>query len=141
MFPAIFGFSAWVLLGSFSPIYGIVSTLWCVVFVEYWKRQEIDLAVRWGVKGVSAIQAKRHDFKHEKEVRDPVTGETIQIFPATKRLARQTLTIPFALLSAVALGTIIATCFGIEIFLSEVYDGPGKSVLVSRQYVVRRSGC
>ena len=102
-----------------------------MIFVEYWKRQEIDLGARWGVKGVSAIQAKRHNFKHEKEVQDPVTGETVQIFPATKRLARQTLTIPFALLSGLALGTIIATCFGIEIFLSEVYNGPFKSVLVT----------
>lgn len=108
--------------------------LWCVTFVEYWKRQEIDLGVRWGVKGVSSIQQKRRDFKHEKEVRDPVTGETVRIFPATKRLGRQLLQVPFALLAALALGTLIATCFGIEIFLSEVYNGPGQSLLVSAPY-------
>ena len=119
-----------MLLGSFSPIYAIVNVLWCVTFVEYWKRQEVDLSLRWGVKGVSAIQDKRHDFKHEKEITDPVTGETMRMFPAKKRLARQTLSIPFALLAAIALGTLIATCFGIEIFLSEVYGGPFKSLLV-----------
>ncbi|MCJ1281356.1 hypothetical protein MMC26_000675 [Xylographa opegraphella] len=129
-FPAAFGFSAWVLLGHFSPIYAIVSTFWCVAFVEYWKHQELNLAIRWGVKGVSAIQEKRRDFKHEKEMRDPTTGETVQVFPASKRLARQALGIPFALLASLALGSLIATCFGIEIFLSEVYSGPFKSVLV-----------
>ncbi len=108
--------------------------LWCVTFVEYWKRQEIDLGVRWGVKGVSSIQQKRRDFEHEKEVKDPVTGETVRIFPATKRLGRQLLQVPFALLAALALGTLIATCFGIEIFLSEVYNGPGQSLLVSAPY-------
>ncbi|KAL8956741.1 MAG: hypothetical protein Q9193_005814 [Seirophora villosa] len=130
VFPAAFGFTAWVVLGSFSPLYAIVNGLWCVTFVEYWKRQEIDLGVRWGVKGVAGIQEKRRDFQHEKEVRDPVTGETVRIFPATKRLGRQLLQIPFAILAALALGTLIATCFGIEIFLSEVYAGPGQSLLV-----------
>ncbi|KAL8738843.1 MAG: hypothetical protein Q9181_000447 [Wetmoreana brouardii] len=130
VFPATFGFASWVILGSFSPIYALVNGLWCVTFVEYWQRQEVDLGVRWGVKGVSSIQQKRREFKHEKEVRDPVTGETVQIFPATKRLSRQLLQVPFACLAVLALGTLIATCFGIEIFLSEVYNGPGQSLLV-----------
>ena len=149
MFPAAFGFSAWVLLGHFSPIYAIVNGLWCVIFLEYWKRQEIDLAIRWGVKGVSSIQQKRRDFQHEKEIHDPVTGETVQIFPATKRLGRQALQVPFALLASLALGTIIAVCFGIEVFLSEVYNGPFKSILVMPHYyhcakcrlIMRRCSC
>lgn len=130
LFPAAFGFSSWVLLGHFSPIYAIVNSLWCITFVEYWKHQEIDLAIRWGVKGVSAIQEKRRDFQHEREAKDPITGETVQIFPAISRLQRQLLQLPFAILACLALGTIIATCFGIEIFLSEVYNGPFKSYLV-----------
>ena len=105
--------------------------LWCVTFVEYWKKQEVDLAHRWGVKGVSAIQSKRKDFKHEKEAIDPVTGEKAFIFPSTKRLSRQLLQVPFAIVASLALGTLIATCFGIEIFLSEIYNGPLQSVLVS----------
>lgn len=103
------------------------------MFVEYWKRQEVDLAVRWGVKGVSEIQQKRKEFQHEKEMVDPTTGETLRIFPATKRLGRQLLQIPFIILASLALGTLIATCFGIEIFLSEVYNGPFKSVLVCQR--------
>ncbi|KAI9841087.1 MAG: hypothetical protein M1837_000991 [Sclerophora amabilis] len=130
VFPAAFGLSAWILLGHFSPIYAVVNCLWCVVFVEYWKHQEIDLAVRWGVRGVSTIQSKRPDFQHEKEIKDPITGETQKVFPATKRLARQALQIPFTIIAAIMLGSLIATCFGIEIFISEVYDGPLKGVLV-----------
>lgn len=130
LFPAAFGFSSWVLLGHFSGVYAVVNGLWAVTFVEYWKRQEVDLGVRWGVKGVGAIQEKRREFQHEKEVKDPVTGEIVQVFPATKRLGRQLLQLPFAILASLSLGTIIATCFGIEIFLSEVYNGPFKSYLV-----------
>ncbi|KAF1987197.1 DUF590-domain-containing protein [Aulographum hederae CBS 113979] len=130
LFPALFGLSAWLILGHFSTLYAIVNGLWCVVFTEYWKHQEYDLAVRWGVRGVSNIEAKRKDFQHEKEATDPITGETMQIFPAMKRLQRQMLQIPFAMVAVAVLGTLIATCFGIEIFISEVYNGPLKSVLV-----------
>lgn len=130
IFPAIFGFSCWILLGNFSPVYAIVNGLWCIVFVEWWKRQETDLAIRWGVKHVSTIEDRRRDFKPEKAVKDPVTGEEVAFFPAKKRLQRQLLQIPFAILSAVVLGLIIVTCFAIEIFISEVYDGPLKTVLV-----------
>ena len=128
--PAAFGFGCWVLLPHFSPVYAIANGLWCVTFIEYWKRQEVDLSIRWGVKGVSTIQEKRKDFTHEKEIRDPVTGETIQIFPSEKRILRQLLQVPFAILASIALGVVIAACFGIEIFLSEVYNGPFKNYLV-----------
>ncbi|KAK2759984.1 hypothetical protein FQN54_002720 [Arachnomyces sp. PD_36] len=129
-FPAAFGFSCWVLLGHFSIVYALVNGLGCIIFVEYWKRQEVDLRLRWQVKGVSELRTKRRDFKAEKEVKDDVTGEIIPVFPITKRTARQLLQVPFALVAIIALGTLIATCFGIEIFISEVYDGPLKSILV-----------
>ena len=131
LFPAAFGFSAWILLGSFSSIYAVVIGLWCITFVEYWKHQEIDLSIRWGVKGISAMSQRRKEFRAEKQIKDPVTGETVEFFSATTRLSRQLLQVPFALLAALALGTLIASCFAIEIFLTEVYNGPMKSVLVS----------
>ena len=131
IFPAGVGFCAWVLLGSYSPIYAIVNGLWVVFFVEFWKKQETDLAVQWGVRGVSKIQLPRPDFKHESTVTDPITGEDIRIYSPLKRLSRQLLQVPFAIAAASVLGSLIATCFGIEIFISEVYDGPFKSYLVS----------
>jgi hypothetical protein len=131
-FPAVFGFSSWVLLGSYSPFYAIVNALWCVGFTEYWRKQEMDLAVQWGVRGVSKIQRKRAAFRHEGEIKDPVTGEEVKIYSPFKRLSWQLLQVPFAIAAAAILGSLIATCFGIEIFISEVYDGPFKSYLVSQ---------
>ena len=98
--------------------------------MEWWKRQEKDLALRWGVRNVSQYSFKRKDFKYEKEIKDPITGETVTVFPTTTRLSRQALQIPFAILSILMLGSLIATCFGIEIFISEVYNGPFKGYLV-----------
>lgn len=130
-FPAFFGFCSWVLLGKFSPIYAIVNGLWCIGFTEYWRKQETDLAVQWGVRGVSKIQRQRAAFKHEHEIKDPFTGEQIKIYSPAKRLARQLLQVPFAIAASVALGSLIAGCFAIEIFISEVYAGPFKGYLVS----------
>jgi anoctamin-10 len=127
---AVIGASSWYLLGHFSPIYGVINALGCIIFTEFWKHQEVDLAIRWGVRGVSSIEAKKQDFKHEKEINDPITGEKVRVFSPVKRLQRQLLQIPFAICVATLLGCVIATCFGIEVFISEVYDGPLKSVLV-----------
>jgi hypothetical protein len=129
IFPAVFGVFCWTLLGDFSIIYTVVNCLGCIVFVEYWKRQEVDLGIRWQVKGVSVLQTRRRQFKPEREVKDEITGEVRAVFPWSKRLLRQLLQIPFALLAASALGAIIATGFAIEIFLCELYNGPFKTYL------------
>lgn len=92
------------------------------------------MGVRWGVRGVSRIEHKRKDFKHEHITTDPITGEQVGVFPVKVRLQRQLLQVPFALAAASLLGALIATCFGIEVFISEVYSGPLKSVLVSSVY-------
>lgn len=128
---AIVGVSSWLLLGQFSPIFAVVNGLLCVTFVEYWRQQEYDLAVRWGVKGVSSIEQRRHDFKEDAKVTDPLTGETLYVFSGLKRLQRQLLIIPFALVAILALGAVIAFAFALEIFMSELYKGPGQGLLVS----------
>lgn len=130
MVPAALGVVCWAILGQFSVVFSVVNSLACLVFVEYWKRQELDLALRWNVKGVSSIWSKRPEFVPQKEVVDQITGETVQVFPTTERLKRQLLQVPFALVSILALGTLIATCFAIEIFISEIYNGPFKTILV-----------
>ncbi|OAX80467.1 hypothetical protein ACJ72_05202 [Emergomyces africanus] len=130
IFPAAFGVACWVLLGHFSITYAIANCLSCVVFSEMWKRQESDLRIRWQVKNVSEIRTKRREFKYLSKSVDPATGEESLVFPATTRLGRQLLQVPFAIVAILALGTLIATCFGIEIFISEVYAGPFKSYLV-----------
>ena len=128
--PAAFGAFAWLFLGYFSTWFAVVASVWCVVFVEWWKHQERDLAARWGVLRVSNIETKRQAFRPKHEASDPITGETLQVFPAKDRLIRQLLQVPYIFAAVLVLGTLIATCFGIEVFISEVYNGPFKSVLV-----------
>lgn len=133
LFPAAFGFAAWLVLGQFSWFYAVVNCLWSVVFFEHWKMKEVDLAVQWGVRGVSRIQHPRPQFRFERESVDPVTGEIVKVYSPYKRLARQLLQVPFAAACVVVLGGLIASCFAIEIFITEVYNGPFKQYLVSRR--------
>ncbi len=135
LFPAAFGFGAWLLIGQFSWVYAIVNCLWSVIFFEYWKKKEVDLAVQWGVHGVSQIQLPRPQFRFESIASDPITGESVKVFSPFRRLSFQLLQIPFALACVVALGSMIALCFSIEIFITELYGGPFK------QYLVCDSGC
>lgn len=130
MFPAVFGSLAWLSFGNYSVVYSLVNALWGIVFIEYWKRKEVDLSCRWETKGVSVVRTKRREFHADKQVQDPATGEVNGVFPVYKRLSRQILQVPFTFLSAGALGVIIASCFAIEIFISEIYTGPFKQYLV-----------
>lgn len=129
VFPAAFGLAAWLILGGFSWFYAAVNCLWSVVFFEHWKMKEADLAVQWGVKGVSKIQLPRSQFKFETESVDPVTGEIVKVYSPFKRLARQLLVVPFAAACVAVLGGLIVSCFAIEIFINEVYAGPFKAYL------------
>jgi anoctamin-10 len=132
IFPSAIGFAAWTLLGQFSYVYALVNCLWSVVFFEYWRQQQADLAVTWGVRGVSSIQQPRPEFKWEYEAEDPATGEPVKVYPPTKRLRTQLLQIPFALVCIMLLGSLVATCNSLEVFINEVYSGGGKQYLVSR---------
>lgn len=132
---ASIGAGAFFVLPQYSLVFAVANCLWAVVFVEYLKRQEVDLAVRWNVRNVSRVQHKRAQFKHEKEVEDPVTGESLKIFPAWRRLARQSLQIPFAVGATFVLTGLYAVVFAIEIFISEVYNGPFKNMLVGFNYI------
>ena len=134
VFPAVFGAGAWLVLGGGpSWVYAVVNCLWAVVFFEHWRVKEVDLAVQWGVRGVGKIQHPRPQFRFERESVDPVTGEVVRVFSPYKRLARQLLQVPFAAACVVALGGVIAGCFAIEIFITEVYNGPFKQYLVSTE--------
>lgn len=127
--PSVFGFASWLLLGRFSVVYTLAVGLWSVVFLEYWKQREVDLAVQWGVRGVSAIQHQRPEFRWEFEAEDPVTGEPRKVYPLARRLQTQLLQVPFALACIVALGGLVVVCNSLEIFINEVYDGPFKQYL------------
>lgn len=91
------------------------------MFVEWWKKQETDLSIRWNVQGVGVLKVNRVQYSWEKEEMDPITGEVKKIFPAHKRLARQLLFLPFAALAAFVLSIVLVVTFLTEAIISDVY--------------------
>ncbi|KAF5675794.1 IST2-like protein [Fusarium heterosporum] len=127
-FPAITGVIAWLWLPRYSFAYGILTSVWCTVFLEYWKIQEIDLSLRWSVRGIHHVKVNRPQFKYETAYTDE-GGRKHYYFPRWKKVVRQLLQIPFLLFAFLALGVTIVAVFTIEILISETYAGPYKDYL------------
>ncbi|ETN40720.1 uncharacterized protein HMPREF1541_05000 [Cyphellophora europaea CBS 101466] len=129
VFPSISGILAYFFLHRVSLLYAISTVIWCVVFLEYWRMEEISLSLRWNVQGVGSLKVNRREYVYEKEIQDPITGEKQQYFPKRKQVARQLISIPFALAALAVLGTVTTGVFGIEVFISHIYDGKYKAWL------------
>ncbi|PQK16217.1 hypothetical protein BB8028_0006g05380 [Beauveria bassiana] len=122
-FPAVTGVAAWLWLPKYSLAYAVLTSVWCTVFLEYWKLQEVDLSIRWDVRGIHKTKVNRPEFKYEKIIKD-AHGREIHYFPKWKHMTRQLVQIPFIAVATVALGAIICAVFGVEVLISETYTGP-----------------
>ncbi|KAH6603133.1 hypothetical protein Trco_007908 [Trichoderma cornu-damae] len=123
LFPAITGLIAWLWLPKYSLTYAILTVVWCTVFLEYWKVREVDLSIRWRVKGVNKTKTNRPAYKYEKVIVDQY-GRTLHYAPKWKQISRQLLQLPFMVIATVALGLMICSVFAVEILISDSYDGP-----------------
>ncbi|ODQ55723.1 DUF590-domain-containing protein [Saitoella complicata NRRL Y-17804] len=128
--PAVVGVIAHFFLPQYSIIYSLVLGSWSIVFVEMWRRKETNLAVRWGVHGCAKLEHRRAAFNGDKTVTDPYTGEDVPVFPVGKRILRQLLSVPIGFVAAITLAAAIMSIVATEILINEVYDGPGKNVLI-----------
>jgi anoctamin-10 len=116
-FPAVTGIYAWLFLPSYSLIYAIVTLFGCTVFLEYWKIRQANLSIRWNVRGVG----------HAKVTR---VGHVEDYSSRFKHVLRQLLQFPFFVTALLCLGVVITCVFGIEILISEVYEGTYSGYLV-----------
>ncbi|KAK3307797.1 calcium-activated chloride channel-domain-containing protein [Chaetomium strumarium] len=128
IFPAATGLLAWLFLPAYSPTYAVLTTVWCTVFLEYWKIRQVDLSIRWDVKGVGVVKVTRPQFRWERIVVDSA-GRRMHYFPKWKQVARQLLQIPFMVVATFALGVIILGVFALETLISDGYSGPYKDAI------------
>jgi hypothetical protein len=129
IFPCLAGGFAWMFLPKYSLGFALIIGIWCTIFLEYWKIQELDLAIRWNVRGVGSLKANRPQYYFEKEIVD-ISGRVQYYFPKWKQIIRQLAVVPFVLLSTLLLGLLITVLFAIEIFITETYEGPYQFYLV-----------
>lgn len=123
------GFAFWAAGAPFHPVYSLLLVGWSCVFVELWRMKERKLAVRWGTSGVGHVDARRNEFKPRVVRKDPATGEDQEVFEWWRRELRIACSIPVMLFFAALLGATMTTMFATEVFVSKLYDGPGKAVV------------
>ncbi|KAJ2825848.1 hypothetical protein FBU31_003595, partial [Coemansia sp. 'formosensis'] len=128
--PAAFGAVWWLLDWSFSWQFGVLLVLWSVLFTETWARRESDIATYWGVHGVQkASSLRRPNFRPDRHIMDPATGEPIPFFSNGKRWLRRLLGVPVVLVLALLMALFVSFIFALQTFLSEYYDGPLPTLL------------
>ena len=82
---------------AWSPIFSLFMAVWSMLFLEFWKRRNAELAQRWGVLHYEDEEVVRPQFIGEWK-QDASTGEMVRIYPAWRRAAKYAIvTVPFVL--------------------------------------------
>ncbi|PWN51017.1 DUF590-domain-containing protein [Violaceomyces palustris] len=126
---ALWGLGFWMAGKPYSVTYSIGLVIWNCVLVEGWRVKEKKLAVRWGTLGVDGVETRRNEFVPRTTRLDPVTGEEEEVFEWWRRELRMLVSLPVMALFASLLAMTMTLTFTIEVFVSHLYDGPGKSVV------------
>ncbi|KHC57685.1 hypothetical protein MEW_00724 [Candida albicans P60002] len=113
----------------FSLTFAFINLLWGVLFLASWHRREQHLVNVWGVQNSHLIEEHNSELAKVNERYE----EKSTYFHANNtngfRFLKQLAFIPIALVFVGVLVSYQLSCFCIEIFLTDIYDGPGKSLL------------
>ena len=124
---SVLGLIFWASDQTYNRMYAFLLIVWATVFVEIWRIRERMLAVHWGMTGVSSVSQRHEGFRPRTTTRSAITGESEEVFENWRRDARFFSCLPITILFIVLLLCTMSVLFLIEIVVTEVYDGPGKS--------------
>ncbi|KAF8705280.1 hypothetical protein RHS03_05625, partial [Rhizoctonia solani] len=130
--PATLGLIAWVLKTPYHPLYSLALSLWAITTVDIWQVRERALSVRWGTHGVARVERRRVEFittSSQEQSEDNIAADSDTLFPWWKREFRMALSVPVISLFGVLLGGLLTAIFLFEAFVTQLYDGPGKSYI------------
>lgn len=116
--PAALGLFAHFFLPPYAPIYSILLCLWSIVFVEWWRIHERKLSLRFGTRGSFKVEKRRVQYK---------PGMSWWV-----RELRILASIPVIIFFAGILSAILTGIFIFEAFVTQLYEGPGKQLIVSK---------
>jgi len=89
--PAVFGCILWIAGLAMQnhdhevtiPLYSACMSIWAVLFLENWKREQLRVASRWGSVGIIGEEKTRPEFEGEMRVSE-ITGEEIEYQSVSK---------------------------------------------------------
>lgn len=123
---SVFGIIGYLKSKNYSIAFSFINLIWGAGLLVLWRRRAKFLSNTWGVQGALDLERFRselagasgdlQDTKHRSET-------------DKARFVKQLLFVPVALAFGAILLAAQGGCFVLEIFIAEIYDGPGKSVL------------
>jgi len=128
--PSIVGTFTWLFLSEYSIFFGVFIVLWSIIFTEFWRRKEYELAIWWGVHNYSRVECRRPTFQEERFVSDLVTGELKPYFSPWKRWLRRAVAAPIIIMFSLTLAVTLLFYVLFEVLMSEYYAGPFRDQLV-----------
>ncbi|KAI5964751.1 uncharacterized protein KGF55_001821 [Candida pseudojiufengensis] len=114
---------------TYSLTYSFINLIWGTFFINYWHRKEQYLVNLWGVQNSHLIQEHKSELAKLNEKYEEKSTYVHQNNVNGYRFLKQLFFIPIALGFVGILVSYQLGCFFIEIFLTDLYDGPGKSLL------------
>lgn len=124
-----FGLTAFLRSRSYSLTYAFVNLVWGTGFWLLWKRREGYLTNFWGVQNSHKIDEYNAELTSLNRDFERVSSYKHRDRHDGIRFLKQVAFAPVALAFVAVLVSYQLGCFVIEIFLSEIYDGPGKMFL------------
>lgn len=127
-----FGAVAYFKAKQYSLTYSFIGLLWLVALLVLWKRKERALVQVWGVEYAGRIEkhdAELSQLNAEKDEDDQTALPKARAAKESSRFVKELAFIPVALTFVAVLVSYQLACFVLEIFLAEIYDGPGKGLL------------
>ena len=114
---AVLGLVAYFLFPPYSPVYSILLSIWSITFVEWWRIHERILSLRFGTRGSFRVEKRRVQYK---------PGMSWWV-----RELRVLASIPIIILFGGLLSALLTMIFVFEAFVTELYQGPGKQLIVN----------
>eukprot|EP01035_Chromulina_nebulosa_P017170 gene17170-22686_t len=122
---AFFGFFGWIGVAADNnnpnspvmPYFATFIAIWSSLFLEFWKRKEKTIAMKWGTVNYEVEEQDRPQFEGDDDV-SPVDGSPMKYFPKFKfalRLCQSTMII--SVLIFIVLG-VIAGIFAMRIIFN-----------------------
>ncbi|KAI3405861.2 hypothetical protein KGF56_001468 [Candida oxycetoniae] len=114
---------------TFSLYYTFVNLLWGTFFITFWHRREQYLTNLWGVQNSYLIEEHLSELAQINKKFEKRSTYFHKDNSSGLRFIKELLFVPIALVFVAILISYQMGCFFIEIFLTDIYDGPGKSLL------------
>jgi len=92
-------------------IFAIFISLWGTFMLEFWKRKQARLALRWGTSSFEAMEVTRPEFNATHFVPDPVTGHAVPYYSTRTLLVK----------AAVALVCVFACLCIVISYIASIY--------------------